>query len=516
MNKPSHTKVFSYIRFSSKKQADGDSLNRQETLAPIYAEKHGYTLVDAHYRDLGISGWSNVERGGLDNMLKAIDNGSIPSGSHIVIEAVDRLSRKEFDETYQLIMSIINRNVCLYVANEQLLITKENKNDLDNIIRLALLIDIANKESTQKSERVSASKKAKRDKARQGETTKHVCPFWLEWDEKNKCYRFSKRRYIADKIIELRMQGLGENAIGSWLQSNNYPVIRRGIWSSRTVARVYKDPAIYGSWQTKKKVEENGKYKWVNGEVFHDYYPALITRQQFEELNPPKPQRHSTASKHFNPFAHILKCGKCGASVITKRTHGHIYHYCSTAYRKLGCDNKGVKGLVERLFLMCRKLKHTVSKVDNSDALKQIDTIENQLARRVKSQSNPNISDSRYNQLEQEILALERDLQSLQELLKPKLEEDFEKLLSYKNNPQKFNQLARAYIDKVSFVSTGTRSEKTVKIEIHQKNGHVIKGGLHGLFVDSQSGEHLRDELRRTLATHPDPEIEMATEYDEG
>nr|WP_290095175.1 recombinase family protein [uncultured Escherichia sp.] len=48
-------KAYSYIRFSSKKQEQGDSVRRQIALAEHYAHANNLILSDKNFQDLGIS-----------------------------------------------------------------------------------------------------------------------------------------------------------------------------------------------------------------------------------------------------------------------------------------------------------------------------------------------------------------------------------------------------------------------------------------------------------------------------
>ncbi|MGR5068128.1 recombinase family protein [Vibrio alfacsensis] len=65
-------RLFSYIRFSTEKQIDGDSIDRQTNSAKKYAQLHGYDFQNKSFSVLGISGFKNVDRDGLTSMLEAI------------------------------------------------------------------------------------------------------------------------------------------------------------------------------------------------------------------------------------------------------------------------------------------------------------------------------------------------------------------------------------------------------------------------------------------------------------
>ena len=61
-------KAYSYVRFSTPEQAEGDSFRRQTEQARAYAQRHGLDLDQTlTYQDLGRSGFdgSNAQRGAL-------------------------------------------------------------------------------------------------------------------------------------------------------------------------------------------------------------------------------------------------------------------------------------------------------------------------------------------------------------------------------------------------------------------------------------------------------------------
>ena len=88
-------RAYSYVRFSSAKQADGDSLRRQTAMARDYAERHGLELADLTLRDLGKSAFrgKNAVEGALGEFIRAVDSGKVEPGSYLLVESLDRLSR---------------------------------------------------------------------------------------------------------------------------------------------------------------------------------------------------------------------------------------------------------------------------------------------------------------------------------------------------------------------------------------------------------------------------------------
>src|SRR5271155_4219153 len=91
--------AFSYVRFSSDRQQHGSSVVRQLDAAQQYALAHGLTLDTSSYTDLGVSAFKSKNRveGALGAFIQAVDDKKIPTGSYLLIESFDRLSRDTVD-----------------------------------------------------------------------------------------------------------------------------------------------------------------------------------------------------------------------------------------------------------------------------------------------------------------------------------------------------------------------------------------------------------------------------------
>ena len=97
-------KAYSYLRFSTAAQLEGDSFRRQTAMAREYAERHGLELADLTFRDLGVSAFrgKNAVEGALGAFLAAIEAGKVKPGDYLLVESLDRLSRDR-------IMAALNR-----------------------------------------------------------------------------------------------------------------------------------------------------------------------------------------------------------------------------------------------------------------------------------------------------------------------------------------------------------------------------------------------------------------------
>ncbi len=79
------TKAYSYLRFSTPDQQQGDSFRRQVKLTKDYADQHSLELDDTlTFHDLGVSAFrsQNANTGALRLFLEAVESGAIEKGSY--------------------------------------------------------------------------------------------------------------------------------------------------------------------------------------------------------------------------------------------------------------------------------------------------------------------------------------------------------------------------------------------------------------------------------------------------
>lgn len=153
-------------------------------------------------------------------MLEAIENGQIEQGSTIIIESLDRLSRRDIDVTQQIIKSISQNNVFIASLVDGLC---ESVNDLVSVIRIALAADLAHKESEKKSQRLRETKGQQRQRDLNGEVINKVLPFWLE--RKQDKFVFSEKLDTVKRIIDLRRKGYGTHKIAKILNNDGYELV---------------------------------------------------------------------------------------------------------------------------------------------------------------------------------------------------------------------------------------------------------------------------------------------------
>lgn len=486
-------KAYSYRRFSSKKQETGDSIRRQEDLARKFCEDNQLTYVEKSFQDLGVSGWKNTKRDGLDTLLEAIDTGVIHVGDYVLIEHPDRLSRRGFDALYTIIQKIVSKGILLHFLSENLTLDEDYANKLVDLLRICVAADQSRKDSDLKSERIQAAKTAKRLRAVDGEKQSRRLPFWISFNEDTNEYYFNDRIVAVNKMVELRRTGMGEGtisgAMNELLDVEHMRPTRAKYYSSTVIRKVLRHPAIVGSYQTTKLVrnEEHPDGKRVNDELIEDYYPALMNHKEHELLMPYKPKKGGVISE--NHFSGLLRCRECGSVMVrtsNKTKYGNYsYFVCWSSSKKQTanqtgaiCEQKSIKGLSDLIFRMCKRLKIELPSAvnHNHEIEKDIRTNENTLAElQLTIQSGVNVTS-----LIKTSMIIEQKIQDLQKQLTPQVNEsDFDLLSTHQDNPIKWNDTAHRLIETITVkVVTVNRTKKTVNVRIDQRNGHIISATL--------------------------------------
>ena len=131
--------VHSYARFSSAKQAAGDSDRRQTEGAEAFCKRHDFSLANVRYFDKAKSGFAKSKQRQRDELLRAIDDGRIASGDILLIESFDRLSRRGINETSRLCMGIMDAGVSIAVLSPaEKIYEASDTNNLGNAIEIVL------------------------------------------------------------------------------------------------------------------------------------------------------------------------------------------------------------------------------------------------------------------------------------------------------------------------------------------------------------------------------------------
>lgn len=275
--------AYSYVRFSTSAQELGDSLRRQVEKAEEYCAKHGLTLADKSYRDLGVSAFKrkNIEKGALAAFIHAVKDGRIAKGSYLIIEQFDRLSRADIDIALKLLLDLVHSGIRIITLVDEKVWDSETVKDVGNLILAVVFMSRANNESTAKADRLSSVWKQKKKEAAEGTARRIVtseCPRWLRANEdKTGFVILEDKAESIRKVFAMRIAGYGCVHIvrkanqEKWPAPSKPPVkqagedaesfaIRKveqaGTWHTSLVNRLLKNRALLGEYQPKQKTDD--------------------------------------------------------------------------------------------------------------------------------------------------------------------------------------------------------------------------------------------------------------------
>lgn len=319
--------AYSYIRFSTKKQAQGDSLRRQTEKARAYARKHGLVLDEnLSYQDLGISAFdgSNAERGQLAAFMQAVRSGKVAAGSFLLVEQFDRLSRVPPLDAMMQLQALISAGITVVTLDDGRIYDAETTKDPSALFLSLATMYRAYNESESKSIRIHGAWQAKRD--RRDKVITKECPRWLRAkDDRSGFELIPEKAESVRRIFELTIAGYGNVALARRANAEGWVHPGDGKeWHQTIITKIVSNRAAIGEYQPKIYVKGQ---RIPQGEPWQDYYPRVVSDEIFMLANAAKSQRAKVPGrrdKHYkNLFQGLLVCGACGASYVRKNKHSN-------------------------------------------------------------------------------------------------------------------------------------------------------------------------------------------------
>jgi DNA invertase Pin-like site-specific DNA recombinase len=340
--------AFSYVRFSTRIQGEGDSQRRQLAATQAYCDSNDITLSDKRFSDLGISAFKEVDRPSLSDMLTAIETNIIKAGDYIILENLDRLSRKGISDTLTVLDSILKHEVYIVSLQDNLELNKDSTDDLMSLMRIAVSADLAHKESKKKSERIKESWDEKQKEATANRTPKtRNCPAWLKLSGDCSKYEvIEDKALIVQRIFEMLSNGIGRRKIVSIFNQEKVPHISEikrtsGIWHPSYIAKITKSGAVIGRFTP--TVNENGKRELDTLNSIEDYFPRIIENSLYYQVQELTKINNRSAGRKGAAFTNVLQgacfCLKCNSVMkYTNKKEGEQFLECYR--RSIGlCDN---------------------------------------------------------------------------------------------------------------------------------------------------------------------------------
>jgi DNA invertase Pin-like site-specific DNA recombinase len=330
---PRHSTIptgYSYVRFSSKKQEQGDSRRRQtDGRAEAYCKKRGWRLSGQTYEDLGVSAFrgKNALVGNLGEFLRAIREGSVRPGSALIVESLDRITRQGIDEGYDLIKQILKADVRIVTLSPEREFDRDATRSLSKgALEIQLILERAAEESERKGERVAAARQQERLRIREtGEVVTRQLPAWITEGADGKPAIIPKKAAAVRQLFTLAASGYGTPSIVAKLIRDKVPPItREGRWTKSYVSALLRDRRVLGELQLYKGDQPDG-------EPVREFFPPAITeaewlatraaataRKRYPNLN------GRIGKERVNVFSGLVKHARDGDSyqMTTCRTRG--------------------------------------------------------------------------------------------------------------------------------------------------------------------------------------------------
>lgn len=524
-------KAYSYIRFSTPKQAQGDSYRRQLELATEYCQKHQLQLSDKALEDFGVSAYrgSNRTNGALGRFIDAVKDGKIKEGSYLLVESVDRLSRQAIEDALRQFLEMIGLGIVIVTLIDGR-VYKSGAVDITSLLVSIVSMARANDESKTKSKRSREAWENGRKHARENNQVmkNSRLPSWLKLEE-GKIMPIPERTAVVNEMFELAKSGCGYEQIAKIFLEKGYKTFgKEADWRPAGIQAVIKSESVIGVFQPHEI--KDGKRIPEGGPIW-GYYPAIVEPMLFNEVKHLINQRNNHSGSYRkgtynNLFSGILRC-QCGESLRyqNKGRAGSPRNYLVCPKQNItGCNlpnmlyDKVEPQLLQAVSILSEVMQRRVGENEKFLSLQeQLATLRAQLdveSRKkdkaaqsildfdddatfrnafVKSKASCKVLEEKIRELENELMSLELSEKTILNLLKP------EELISTEQR-QLFNSQLKAVLKEIKFSYDGYDLAAVFKgLDDKFMLEQAFKPKLAGSSVRDLSGE----ELLRTTSEAP-------------
>lgn len=279
-------RAYSYLRVSCLAQVGGDGLRRQGDFAAQICQEEGWCLDDSlHFVDRGRSAFhgDNARIGALSRFLAAVKSGRVSSGSVLIIECIDRLSREQVDEAYDLFRAILKSGVWIATREPRRVYRRETAGNMLDLLEPLFIMARGHEESKIKSVRLSAHWEERRRQARDGRRPiGRRCPAWVELTPEG-CYRLRPGpAETLRAVFRLCREGMGLGQIVDWLRARpaqHPPFGSSGVWSRSYLRIIFKGRAVLGEWQPRQG--RDGRNMKPAGAPVVGFWPAAVSEDEW-------------------------------------------------------------------------------------------------------------------------------------------------------------------------------------------------------------------------------------------
>lgn len=377
-----------YSRWSSGKQSDGNSRQRQALLVERWmADNPGAYLVDEAI-DAGVSGWKGKHlgpEGELGRLVAAIEAGHYPAGTHLLVETVDRLGRLDFLGMMEPLGKILRGGVTVVLLETGQRYDREALNG-PGMHAFAAAIQTAYAFSERLSRRVQAAWDERKRSGADGRAVgNRRLPLWLDRVGDEAVLNEPMAAFVAE-CLELYCSGMGYRKAMK-LARERHPHMEE--WEAQRAYGGRTGAKLRDAW-LQHLIEKDVSVELLRG--FWNgvkCYPAAIPEDLWHRVRQERRRRLEGSSRAIPSRQHFLTsiatCGVCNGTMNFKPARDKRVLFCGTRNREgiEACRNgQGIPEAVA-VYLWRREasawIERAMATRQTSPAMRRIIAIESEL-----------------------------------------------------------------------------------------------------------------------------------------
>jgi DNA invertase Pin-like site-specific DNA recombinase len=237
----------------------------------------------------------NVEAGGkLNAFLMAVGDGTVPQGSYLIVESLDRISRQTARRAARTLEAIVEAGVQVVdLSDGGKIYNTAALDDGLGFLWMTIRFMRAHEESAMKAIRLANAYEAKRKAASTGAQEKpftRMLPAWLQW-----CDELHRHEVIADRAEILR--DIFAKADAGWSKHRISRALNQaGVepwgkapkgkhWHNSYIQKLLTNRAVIGTFTPHRATRsDTGARVRKPLDAIEGYWPAVIDREVFERV----------------------------------------------------------------------------------------------------------------------------------------------------------------------------------------------------------------------------------------
>jgi DNA invertase Pin-like site-specific DNA recombinase len=309
--------VYSSIRFSSKRQEQGDSVRRQIAKGDAWLARHPeHTLSSTRLQDFAKSGFHGVnldpQKGDLGKFIELARAGKIERGSILMVENVDRFSRLPTRKAYSIFCELVELGVSVLTLEPEMMVTEKNVDDMASVLTIIVQMQLAHEESKKKSLRSIANQEQKHQAAiEEKKPMGKTCPPWLHLVN-GRYEKIPARVKILREIFAMSADGLGGTRIATKLNQAKVEGWGKGKqsgkgWNDAYINFLLRSKAPIGTFEQRKA----GKVVLT----IPGYYPSVLKETDWHKAR----KQSATRQTHIGPRGQLVRSSNCDCTSTNAR-----------------------------------------------------------------------------------------------------------------------------------------------------------------------------------------------------